>query len=935
MLKKITLFIVLFTLIIGLNINKTFASHIPGANITYTCNPSNPLTYTFTFTMFRKCPGTHPATTSASYFTLTNTCGLPNPVIPIFNQVGVAEDVNQLCSSALSNCSGGTEPGVWKYTYEATITFPADCDTWTLAFDLCCRDASSNLTGTSANNMACSTTMYTATAPCNNSPTVTAAPIPYACTNTNFNYCLTIADPEGDSAYFAMVAPAGAGQTPIAHLAGYSPTAPLNNFTLDPLTGCISFNHPTIGNYVVAIQINSYDANGDLISSIIHDFQIMVISCTNTPPQNPSGGITNFSGTGTMVNSNTVAACYGDVVCFDVMFSDPVDVGNNLTITQDGTTLLPGATFTQTGTNPATGTFCWTSQLGYTGNVVTFIAQDDGCPVMGTTGFAVNFNITTGVYAGPNQTICGAQSAQLQAYGAGSYTWTPSTGLSCTNCASPTATPGSTTTYTVTGNLTGACSNSSQVTVNVVPTFPLSVSPPSATICANGAVQLDATGPSTSGPYTYSWTPSTSLSDDTISNPIATPMTSTTYTVNMTAANGCTMQATIPITVSGIGPTVMPNPTDTTVCPGESAPLSINAYVLPLTCGISSGCSGTSSTVDIGTGTSATTSYTPFYGSTVNTTNYTNKTQYIYTAAELNALGYYGGTIQSLALDFTSSYTYAYDNFDIWIGCTSLDQFATTSFEPTTSMTLVYSANNFDPINASWNTFNITDFDWDGTSNIIIQMCAEEDNPGTSGSESVRYTTTTPAYRCLYYHTSLTTGCSSLTGSRVTNRPNMRFQICSQSVNSPTYSWTPSSTLNNSTIPNPVSSVATNTSYIVNVTDNLSGCTGSAIVNVNINTINSIVASGDTTICVGDAVQLNSLFNGPIPTTIPCGMNVGGCTGLNTTATVGNGTTSSSTYGPFYGSYSDVKYQFLYTAAELNAMGLQSGTINQIAFNIA
>ena len=166
MLRRILL--LLIVVVITANVNKANASHIPGANITYTCDPLDPLTYTFTLTLFRICPGTHPATMGASYFTLTNTCGLPNPIVPTFNQSGVAEDVNQLCATATSDCSGGTSPGLWKYTYTATITLPADCDSWTIGFDLCCRDISSNMANGASNNMATSTTMNTLTAPFHN-----------------------------------------------------------------------------------------------------------------------------------------------------------------------------------------------------------------------------------------------------------------------------------------------------------------------------------------------------------------------------------------------------------------------------------------------------------------------------------------------------------------------------------------------------------------------------------------------------------------------------------------------------------------------------------------------------------------------------------------------------------------------------------------------
>ncbi|MDX2362890.1 MAG: T9SS type A sorting domain-containing protein [Crocinitomicaceae bacterium] len=860
MLKKLLLFV--FAIVLTANLNKAHASHIPGANITYECDPLNPLTYTFTLTLFRICPGTHPATMSAGYFSITNTCGLANPIVPIFNQTGVAEDVNQLCATATSDCSGGTSPGLWKYTYEATITLPADCDSWNIAFDLCCRDQSSNLTNTINNNMATSTTMNTVTAPCDNSPVVSSVPMPYACANTPFNYCLSISDPEGDSTTYAMVAPAGAGQAPCGFLAGYSAAAPLTGFVLDPLTGCFSFTEPNIGNYVVAIAINSWDSNGNLICTVIHDFQVIVMSCTNTPPTNPAGGLVNFQGNGALLGPNTVGACFGDNVCFDVVFADPVDPTDNITIQQDGTTLLPGATFVQTGTNPATGTFCWLAQPGFTGTVVTFVAQDDGCPVMGTSGFGVNFNIATGVFAGPDPTICGAQNTPLSANGANNYVWSPAAGLSCTTCTNPIATPGTTTTYTLTGDLVGSCPNVDQVTVNVVPDFTPVMNPASVTICANEIVQLDASGPAANGPYSYEWTPISTLNDPLIGNPLAQPSVSTTYTCDMTSAEGCVKSATMDVIVSGIGPTVVISPSDTLICPGSPVPFTTSAFIYPVACGVSAGCSGTNSNFVVGTNSGSTTSYTPFYGSTATATNYTNKSQYIFTAAELNALGYYGGTIRNLGLFFTTSYTYVFDNVEIWIACTSQEEFLTTSFTPVAGMTQVFSGNNINPTNGAWHNFNITDYDWDGTSNLIIQMCAEEGSPTLiDGSESVRYTSTTPAYRCLYDHSSIvgSPSCMEVLGSRVTNRPQMRFGMCVQDAAAPTYSWSPAGTLNDPNIADPIATPGGATSYVLNVTS--AGCTGSGLAQVNIDNSNSVLASADTMYCAGDpAFNLGAQF---------------------------------------------------------------------------
>ncbi|MBS1625486.1 MAG: gliding motility-associated C-terminal domain-containing protein [Bacteroidetes bacterium] len=57
---------------------------------------------------------------------------------------------------------------------------------------------------------------------------------------------------------------------------------------------------------------------------------------------------------------------------------------------------------------------------------------------------------------------------------------------------------------------------------------------PTVKICPNTSTQLSETGG-----VSYSWSPGTTLSDSTISNPIATPTVSTVYHVTVTDGNGC------------------------------------------------------------------------------------------------------------------------------------------------------------------------------------------------------------------------------------------------------------------------------------------------------------------------------------------------------------------------------------------------------------
>jgi subtilisin family serine protease len=97
------------------------------------------------------------------------------------------------------------------------------------------------------------------------------------------------------------------------------------------------------------------------------------------------------------------------------------------------------------------------------------------------------------------------------------------------------------------------------------------ISPDVFTSVASGSVNIWVTGGTS-----YSWSPTTGLDDPAISNPVASPSVTTSYTVTVTDADGCT--GTAEVTVKVVDAAVpLPNITDQTVCKSTSFKLGVES----------------------------------------------------------------------------------------------------------------------------------------------------------------------------------------------------------------------------------------------------------------------------------------------------------------------------------------------------------------------
>jgi gliding motility-associated-like protein len=176
----------------------------------------------------------------------------------------------------------------------------------------------------------------------------------------------------------------------------------------------------------------------------------------------------------------------------------------------------------------------------------TIIIKDSlGCTISKpvTVGLTNNLSIT----GRADTTICNGGSAVLTTTGnATSYTWSPTTGLSNPNIASPVASPTTSTAYTVRATL-GQCTATDVVNVTVEQAIQLYAGADVVLVSGEKA-QLNA---SASGGTISSilWTPATGLNATNILNPEANPTVTTLYTLTVRNTRGCSASDDLLVTV--------------------------------------------------------------------------------------------------------------------------------------------------------------------------------------------------------------------------------------------------------------------------------------------------------------------------------------------------------------------------------------------------
>jgi len=530
----IGIFIMLGILIQPLRVS---ATHSMGMDLTYNCLGGD--TFEIELTFYRDCAGVDaPGIGGKPLPVIDITSGLCtlsfNVTLPLISFV----ELNAVCSSLQTTCSGGTYPGVEQYIYRDTIVIPDTCSDWKFSYALCCRNNAINTINPTNVDIYVETTLDNLNTPCNSSPVFTNTPVPFMCDTLLYCFNNGAVDLDGDSLVYTLITPT-IGPLPgdtVNYLAGYDAFNPVTSsppLTFDPITGDICLRPTVVGEVsVMQVRIEEW-RNGVQIGYIDRDIQLRVIDCV-VPNTLPS--VDGINGTGVF----TASICAGDTFSFFTNTVDP-DTSQNITMTWNAG--ISGSAFDTTTASLPVGTFSWlpdTSDISTTPHCFTVTVTDDNCPFLGMQTFSFcltvfGFMSTSAIVQDASCTgICDGQATVSVTGGVLPYVYLWNDPLAQTNatatnlCAGP---------YNVIVTDSVGCSPNRSITVNEP--LPLVFATDSTLVSCTGASDGTATvTPSGGTPlYTYSWDANTGNQ----TTATAVGLAAGTYFVTVDDANGCTV----------------------------------------------------------------------------------------------------------------------------------------------------------------------------------------------------------------------------------------------------------------------------------------------------------------------------------------------------------------------------------------------------------
>jgi len=238
--------------------------------------------------------GSHYAVELTAY---RDTIGIPMVTSAVFyvSELDTSGNWNSLFSSTVSydTTSGNlflpvqSAYGVEVYVYNDTITLPGD-GYYSISYEECCRNgAIINMSNPLSESMRLTTYFTSDSLNPNSSASYLSPPVAYLPADTLWSYNPLPFDPDGDSLVWSLVTPLGLTSmvNGYEYLSDSIYSNPSGIFTLDSVTGSLSWSASLVGNFEASFLIEEY-RNGAKIGEMRRDMQFIVVPDTlNSMPQ--------------------------------------------------------------------------------------------------------------------------------------------------------------------------------------------------------------------------------------------------------------------------------------------------------------------------------------------------------------------------------------------------------------------------------------------------------------------------------------------------------------------------------------------------------------------------------------------------------------------------------------------------------------------------
>lgn len=533
------------------------ASHIVGGEITYECLGNN--RYRIFLTVYRDCENANPSALFDNPAAIGFFDGAGLNLIREFTNEGVLYVKPNLDDTLTTRITSqcfvqGQEVCVHTTTYRQDVTLPFRPDGYVIAYQRCCRNSTINNIIEPALTGATFSVRITPEAlqQCNTSPKFRTWPPVYICANEDINFDHSAIGLPGDSLVYKLVTPS-VGAT-YDDPKPNRPGAPLNEpviwqapYSLDNLlggadplridleTGRISGTPTTVGQFLVGVQVEQY-RNGVLLSVSKRDFQYNVRLC-GEQTRAAFNAPTVLCDTRTVVFENTSDNALNYRWFFDFPNDDP--------------------NFVSTETNP---TFTYPELGEYTVALVAWkdtVCIDTAFQVIKVSETTISADFTT-------ESLNCDSGSQFRLIDVSvdavfipvQWHWTIEIDgeiIAEYNVQNPVHTINrvgrATITLTVTSSNGCTSTISKEIDLYNINDFDIEREHD---VCETHELELNP-NPITS--FIYRWSPSTYLSDSTAANPIATPLDTIVYSVEVTdTLTGCS------VFIDGIVVNVIPGP---------------------------------------------------------------------------------------------------------------------------------------------------------------------------------------------------------------------------------------------------------------------------------------------------------------------------------------------------------------------------------------